>query len=65
MSETKVVKDENFDKNINSTKFRSVKKEVEKEIQTLKKSKGTGQRIYKNLFEKRIKDDFRLYYFKS
>jgi hypothetical protein len=61
---TVVIEDDDFTNSLKSPKYRSLRKEVKKEITVLIQTKGKGQRVFKNLFEKRIKDDFRLYYIK-
>jgi hypothetical protein len=61
---TIIIRSGGFDDLLKTSKYRSIKNEVEREITTLTENAGIGQRICKNLFEKRIKDDFRLYYFK-
>jgi hypothetical protein len=58
-----IIENEGFLEELDSPKLRGIKKEVLKEKETLRQS-DTGKRLYKNLFEKYIKDDFRLYYFK-
>jgi hypothetical protein len=62
--QTIVIRNSSFNNLLENSKFRSIKKNIENEIKTMKESMGAGQRIYKNLFEKRIKNDFRLYYFR-
>ena len=64
MVKSAIIRSESFNKSLKNKRFKSIINEIEAKIKNLKNSPNSGQIIYKSLYEKRIKNNFRLFYFK-